>query len=143
MTQKINWNDFKQLEEESSSPSENYFSKYENLPKEDTLVQNITRSLYQPIGGAADISRIGIGASLWDLLGTGESLQALNELGEERIKNLKEQFPSAPWENYKAIDKEKYLKNLEEARQTLPTISNIEKFIEKHTGIPLEPQNFL
>lgn len=119
---------FTPLPTEKSSEGEN-----------ENWLKKTLRTIYAPVSGALNATAYGITTGLWDLLGTAESLNALEELEEPgRIEELKRLFPSAPWENYKGIDREQYLANLEEARGTLPTVSNIEKFVESQTGLPLE-----
>jgi hypothetical protein len=133
----------------NETPQEiNAWSQFTPLaPPQERFSENplmsAARTLYQPLGGAADVTPYGIATNLWDLLGTGEALAAFDELDDYRIAELKERFPEAPWGNYEKLSKEEYLKNLEEARSTLPTIANIEKFLESQTGLPMEPKTFL
>jgi len=125
----VDWNQFSTLERSSD----------EQEPKEkESFSKNLVRTLYQPLSGYLNVTTPGVIGSLWDMLGTGEALTALDELDDQRVSELKEKFPSAPWEDFKGIDREKYLENLQDARETLPTVSNLERFVEENTGLPLQ-----
>jgi len=152
MSTNLDWKSLEGLEPsgtssnmEAASPQGNSWEGLEGLPSEPKgyrkAYKEVGRYALQPFVGAAEVTGPGIAASIWDLLGSGEALSALEEFDQNRMEELKQKFPSAPWENFKGIDKEKYMQSLQEARQTLPTVSNIASFLERTTGAPLEAHN--
>lgn len=69
--------------------------------------------------------------------GQGEAIGEYDDLAE-RIPELQKQFPEAPWQNFKGLDKEKYMGAVKTAGEYFPTQGNIERGIEDLTGLPLE-----
>lgn len=110
-------------------------------PQEDSWLKSGIRSALQiPLGAAQKFT---YPLNLLQLFGQGEALAGLEELSDERIEELKALFPSAPWENFKGIDREKYLEGVQAASNAFPTQQNLERLIEDKTGIPLTPKNKL
>ena len=103
----------------------------------ESFAKSGVRTLAQPLLGLA--KRVTWPADVFQMIGTGEALSELDEL-EERIPELKKKFPSAPWENFKGIDREKYMQAVEAAASLVPTQENAEKLIEEALGIPLRPK---
>ena len=124
--------------------SNDIWSKYESveLPKEEGIGKQTLRYATQPMVGWTEFTAPGMIANAWQTLGTGEALAELQEWeGGHREAELRKKFPSAPWPDQPAFDEGKYMKALDEASKTIPTVSNISSFIEKQTGIPLEAHN--
>jgi len=109
---------------------------------EDSTLEYLIRTAYSPVSGALNVTPFGAFTNLWQMLGTSEAMDEFEDLANYRIEELKQKFPQAPWENFKGLDREKYQKSLEAAQSTVPTVGNIEKFIESQTGIPLESKTF-
>lgn len=107
-------------------------------PEEDSTLKSIGRSIYQPIAGA--LSKLTYPANIVQMIGQGEALSEYSDL-EERIPELQKLFPNAPWENFKGLDKEKYMEAVQAAGDIFPTQQNIERGVESLTGLPLTPQN--
>lgn len=84
------------------------------------------RYIGSAITGAAGLTRYGITTGALSLMGMGESLAEMDELAD-RIPELMEKFPQAPWkEGYnKETFKQEYAKGLEDASKTFPTVSKI------------------
>ena len=115
--------------------------KGREIPKTDSAGKSIARTLLQaPLGLA---KRFTWPADLLALFGQGEAYAALDELDDARIAELKEKFPSAPWENFQGIDRDKIMESIRSAADTFPTQANLERFIEEKTGIPLEAKTGL
>jgi len=114
--------------------------------QQDSKLKSLFRHLYQPVSGRLNVTPYGIITGLWDILGTGDALAALDEdFSPERIADLKKKFPGAFEEFDKKYPthedfKNSYLQGLDSARSTIPTISNLERGIESLTGAPLEAQ---
>ena len=116
------------------------WSKFEKAPPKESTLMSTARSIYQPISGYAQATTWP--ADIVKMIGQGEAIGELGDL-EERIPELQKQFPQAPWQNYKDIDKEQYMQNVQTAGEYLPTQSNIERGIENITGLPLTAQTTL
>ena len=99
--------------------------------------ENATRAISQIPQGLLEFTGPGIAASTFQLLGTGEALSELDEL-EERLPDLKKKFPQLKFPE--KIDREKYLEATQQATGLVPSVSNIAKWVEKETGIPLSPK---
>ena len=114
-----------------------YYEMIKNRPHRESTPKAVARfGLQGPLGYATKYT--------WPLnaisaIGQGEALAEYNEL-EERLPQLMKQFPTAPWENFQGLDKEKYMEAVHAAGQYFPTQQNIEEFIEKQTGLPLRPK---
>jgi hypothetical protein len=82
--------------------------------------------------------------SLLQLAGQGEAIGGLEEL-EERIPELMEKFPQAPWpENFSKEEfRKQYQEGLQQANQYFPSQQNAERIVEEKTGIPLQPKTAL
>lgn len=115
------WSSFKPLNKDSFSHKANEAFRY----------------LYQFPAGVA--SAVTYPANLLQMAGTGESLGEYGEL-EERIPELQKQFPQAPWQNFKGLNKERYMGAVQEASESFPTQQNIERGVENLTGLGLTPQ---
>ena len=116
------------------------WSKFEKAPPKESTLMSTARSIYQPISGYAQATTWP--ADIVKMIGQGEAIGELGDL-EERIPELQKQFPQAPWQNYKDIDKEQYMQNVQTAGEYFPTQSNIERGIENITGLPLTAQTTL
>lgn len=121
--------------------SSDFFTPIQEEQKEDSWGKSALRSILQlPLGVAQKFT---YPLNILQLFGQGEALAGLEEFSDERIAELKELFPSAPWENFKGIDREKYLEGVQAASNSFPTQQNLESLIEEKTGIPLTPRNKL
>lgn len=108
---------------------------------EDSPLKSWVRFALQAPQGALEMTGYGINTALQNLFGTGEALAELEELDDPYYQQqLREQFPTAPWENFKGIDREKYLQSVQEASESFPTIYNIGRILEESTGIPFTPK---
>ena len=114
-----------------------------DVEKTDRPMESLMRKSYQGIGGMLDVTPIGMTTSLGSALVTAEGLQAVDELDEHEIAVLKSQFPNAPWENFKPINKEKLKQEVRESSELLPNLSNLERFVEEKTGLQLQPKTRL
>lgn len=123
-----------QQEQDSSSFD---WNKYPSV-EEDSTLKSAARYAYQPISGA--LSKFTAPANIVQMIGQGESLDAYNEL-EERLPELQKMFPTAHWENFQGLDREKYMQALQTASDYFPTQQNLERGIENTTGLPLTAQN--
>lgn len=125
----------------AGEPSPNRFlSQIEGMKFEptETVGRSAARKAYQVGGGV--LKRFTYPLDILKLAGQGEALAELNELDDARIEELKRLFPTAPWENFKGIDREKYLQAVQDAGDIFPTQENIERLIEEKTGAPLTPK---
>lgn len=122
------------------SSSNRFLSQIEGMKFEhsEKISKSLARKGYQVVGGA--LKRFTYPLDILKLAGQGEALAELEELDDARIAELKRKFPSAPWENFKGIDREKYLQAVQEAGDIFPTQENIERLIEEKTGAPLTPK---
>jgi len=112
---------------------------YDQIP--DSKTKGAFRYALQPAIGATNFTGYGVATNAWDMLGTGEAIAEMQKWEDGREAELRKKFPTAPWTDKPAFDKDSYMAALEEARGTLPTVDNIASFIEKHTGAPLEARN--
>lgn len=130
---------FRLIDDSDSSPKNVPTGRFKIIPEpEESTGKSLARYAAQIPGGAAEMSALGITGNLANFIGTGESLAELEEL-EERIPELKKMFPTAPWENFKGVDREKYMEAVEGAQSYNPfTVSGLSKIIEESTGLPLE-----
>jgi hypothetical protein len=123
---------------------ENKYQSYiDRLPtpeakKESFLKERVRDVLQLPLGHLK--TRFTWPADLAQALGQAEALQAIGELNEDRIAELKEKFPTAPWENFKPPTPESHQQAFEQASNLFPTQGNIERFLEEKFGIPLQAQ---
>lgn len=101
---------------------------------EESLGKKVVRGIAQPMLGA--LSKLTYPANILQMAGQGEAIGEFEEL-QERLPELMKKFPDAPWENFKGLDKEKYMKAVEEAGAIFPTQQNLEAYIEEKTGTPL------
>ena len=129
---------FSRLAQQQTPQQQNQVQQPQQQENPESLLRQIERGATQLPLGALEASPVGVGASLFQLAGTGESLAELEEL-EERLPELREKFPNFGLPE--KIDREKYLKAVEQASETFPTISNIGKFVEEKTGVPLQPKS--
>jgi hypothetical protein len=139
-------NFFSQFKNEEANPEEqeSFFSQFKSesqpqseqqQPKED-LLQTANRYLGQTVGaGATALSWPG---AITTALAGAEAKDEYDYL-EENLPRLQKLFPQAHWENFKGLNKEQYMKNVELAQKTGPTPANITKTIEDITGLPIEP----
>jgi hypothetical protein len=108
------------------------------IPKTEGIGKSVARTALQlPLGAA---KRFTWPLDLLNLFAQGEAYSTLDEFDDARIAELKEKFPTAPWENFKGFDREKLLEAIDASLSIVPTQSNIERSIEQKTGIPLEPK---
>jgi len=118
-----------------SESNEPYQQQVPEEDKEDAL-QTANRYLGQTVGaGATALSWPG---AITTALAGAEAKDEYDYL-EENLPRLQKLFPQAHWENFKGLNKEQYMKNVELAQKTGPTPANITKTIEDITGLPIEP----
>lgn len=146
MTKENPWSSFRPLKEESpvqqqttqqvsrQEDSNDPWKSFVPLEEESALKSGL-RTAYQPFGGFIGSTAPALAAETLALAGQGEAISGYNEL-EERIPELQRLFPNAPWENFKGMNREEWMKNT--GSQYFPTQSNIERGIENLTGAPLE-----
>jgi len=139
------------ISEKVQEPSSSTFdwSSYNPMPineveqAPDSFLKSLARTGLQVPQGLLEFTPPALAASIFELAAMGEGVSALQDLDEQRINELKQKFPTAPWENFKGIDKEKYMENLRDASSLIPTVRNIASEVEKRTGLPLEPRTRL
>jgi hypothetical protein len=114
--------------------------------KKETPDSSIARDIGSLTTGAVGATPYGIAAGGLQAFGIGEALSERDELAE-RIPELMEKFPTAPWkEEWKqgGYDPEQFKKEydvgLKAASETFPSVGNIAKWVEKATGLPFTPQ---
>lgn len=107
---------------------------------------SIERDIGSLTTGAAGATPYGLATGALHVLGIGEALSDREDLAE-RIPELMEKFPTAPWkEEWKqgGYDPEQFKKEydvgLQAASETFPSVGNIAKWVEKATGLPFTPQ---
>lgn len=112
----------------------------------ESTEKSLARTVSQIPQGRLEMTPLGILGELGRLAGTGESIQAYEEL-QENIPRLKKLFPNLPWENFneeKFFDRQKFEEALQTATEYDPfTVSGLAKIAEKTTGAPLEPKTKL
>ena len=119
---------------------------YANMATQSSSTLPEEKPWIQPIGRAA--GQVGLGLlgkttaplSIMQMIGQGEALGEYSDL-EERIPELKRLFPDAPWENFKGLDKDKYMEAVGTATGAFPSQGNIERGLENLTGLKITPQN--
>lgn len=143
--QGFDWSKYETIKRTENAPTQSNqksfdWSQFEKAPEKESTLMSTARSIYQPISGY--LSKLTYPAEIAKMIGQGEAIGELGDL-EERIPELQKQFPQAPWQNYKGIDKEQYMQNVQTAGEYFPTQSNIERGIENLTGLPLQPRTTL
>lgn len=129
---------------EESIPTSKWDRYIEKTEEPEGFLKSTARTALQIPKGIAEVTPYGVATSIWDLLGSAESLQELNKYKNEfREEELRRKFPTAPWGEKPRFDEQKYLEALEQAKQGVPTVQNISKFIESQTGLPLEAKTKL
>lgn len=127
---------FGEIIEEKEKPS--------RLPPKEGGIQTFNRYLGQVPHAAITLATWP--GAITTALGKAEALEEFDEL-KERLPRLQKLFPEAPWENFKGLDKDLYMKAIEEAGETGPTPENITQVFEDITTLPLTAktrgQNFL
>ena len=115
-------------EENSSERGFKYLSRENNGSKKESISKSALRTALQPVQGFLEGTAPGIAASFWQLLGQGEALDP------EAIENIRQvsEREGIPF------DEEAYLNAAQTALKYVPTVSNIAREVEEHTGLPLE-----
>lgn len=136
----FDWGKYKTIDQNSGkAPDSRDFDWNSYQPyQEESTISKVGRYLYQPVAGV--LSKLTYPMNLLQMASQGEVIAEYNDL-EERIPELQKMFPNAPWENFKGLDKEKYMQAVQDAGDFFPTQQNIERGIENLTGLPLTPQN--
>lgn len=101
---------------------------FDSVDFNESRAKSIARSLYQIPSGIAQASTYPL--DLIQMIGIGSSLDP-EEIENIRRISEREGIP---------FDEEKYLNAVQQATETFPTQSNIERMIEEKTGAPLTPQ---
>jgi len=127
------------FDEVYSKPSNVFDEVYTPKKEEEGFLKARTRNLGVATTGLAKLHPANLASEAVKLLAQGESLSELEDL-EERIPELMKKFPQAPWENFKGLDRDKFLQAIESASKTFPTVSNIAPIVEQETGLPLTPK---
>lgn len=99
-------------------------------PEEEPSYKSFARNLTQIPQGVLEATTPGLLASLWQILGQGEALDP-EEIDRIRAISEREGIP---------FDEEKYLEAVQNASESIPTVSNIARKAEELTGAPLEPK---
>jgi len=134
----LNKNEPEQSDQRSEEGSSNLFLKQlksRQIPESEGILKSALRYGAQVPLGAAELATSPL--NILQAAGVGEALSEYDEL-QERLPELKKKFPNAPWENFEGLDREKYMKAVQEASESFPTQQNVEKLIERKTGLPLE-----
>lgn len=123
---KIDWSQY-QEEEKTPSGSVDWTQFQEKTPeeKEDSFQEQVVRKVAQPAKGAFGFTAPGVLLNLLGTLAQAEAFSPLQEIDEERIAELKEKFPTAPWENFKGLNQESMQQAAMQAAQGAPTVENI------------------
>lgn len=73
-------------------------------------------------------------------IGTGNAYGDMQELQSE-IPRLKQMWPDADWDKVEKLTDEELKKHAYESAESFPTQHNVESFVEKQTGLPLEAKD--
>lgn len=121
-------------ESPQSNPAKKSGDIFDEYPEhEESSLKSFIRSAAQVPQGIAEATLPGIVGGVWQLLAMGEVLDP-EEIEQVRKISEREGIP---------FDEEKYLEAAQHALETVPTVSNIARFTERKTGIPLEPKSKL
>lgn len=112
----FNWDNYEDVPSSPDEKSLSFIPKTNSSEEPDRLRQ----AIQMPLAYATLGPRTALDA--WKTLGVADALQELEDLEDRGIP----------------IDREKYLKGLEEAIDIFPSLEKGEKWIEEKTGIPLE-----
>lgn len=133
-------------QEENPNSFSSAFKKQESPNQKAALDSSIARDIGSLTTGVVSATPYGLISGGLQAFGTGEALAEREELAE-RIPELMEKFPTAPWKEewkQKGFDpeqfKQEYDVGLKAASESFPSVGNIASWVEKATGLPFTPQ---
>lgn len=126
------WDDVLLSPEQSSSTIQKNQTgdPWDSLDYDEGFWKNAFRYASQVGQGIASTTPQGIAAGLWQIMAQGEVMDP-EEIEHIKMISEREGIP---------FDEEAYMKAAQTALGAIPTVSNIAREVEEHTGLPLEPK---